>query len=379
MSSSIRPEHSPIGASSMYRWSECPASVKMSRGIFHPPSAYALEGTRAHELAAARLTGRPDPFKADDEMSDAVNEYILLVSEECHAYALPQVEVAFDLSDIYPGLYGTADCVVYHADKKLLRVYDYKHGRGIAVDAENNLQLQYYALGAMLASNLTGADVEEVEVVIVQPRCDHSDGTVRRWKFDSFALSDFAGELKHAAMRTKESTPVLKSGSHCRFCPAAGICPELKKKANEVAKTEFDSLAAQYDPILLGDTLSKLDALEDWISSVRSFAFNEAMAGRTPPGFKLVPKRAMRKWYDETSAAGELSQLTKDEKTLYEYKLKSPAQLEKLFPKAIFNSKIAPLIVKISSGETLVKEDDSRQAVKRATAAEEFDCIEGEK
>ena len=47
--------HSKIGASSMYRWSKCPGSVRLCEGIKSVSSVYADEGTRAHELAASLL------------------------------------------------------------------------------------------------------------------------------------------------------------------------------------------------------------------------------------------------------------------------------------------------------------------------------------
>lgn len=34
----------------MYRWSKCPGSVKLSEGIESRSSAFAEEGTKAHEL-----------------------------------------------------------------------------------------------------------------------------------------------------------------------------------------------------------------------------------------------------------------------------------------------------------------------------------------
>ncbi|MCH8328897.1 MAG: DUF2800 domain-containing protein, partial [Nanoarchaeota archaeon] len=50
-----RPIHSKIGASSMYRWSNCPGSVKLSEGMTSESSIYAIEGTAAHEVVGLAL------------------------------------------------------------------------------------------------------------------------------------------------------------------------------------------------------------------------------------------------------------------------------------------------------------------------------------
>ena len=80
MSESERPTHSPIGASSMYRWAECPGSVKLSEGIVTEQSAYAEEGTEAHAYGAEWLMGNgkqpPISEKVDDEMAEHVKVYV---------------------------------------------------------------------------------------------------------------------------------------------------------------------------------------------------------------------------------------------------------------------------------------------------------------
>jgi hypothetical protein len=145
----IKPTHSPIGASSMYRWAECPGSVALSATV--PPqesSAYAEEGTEAHELGAKWLISNgKTPECDDDEMLDNVRVYVDyvfgLMGSKCKLF----VEHGFDLSDVYPGAYGTNDAAVYDGVNKILYVIDLKYGAGIYVSAKNNPQLRYYALG----------------------------------------------------------------------------------------------------------------------------------------------------------------------------------------------------------------------------------------
>ena len=351
----------------MYRWSACPGSVRMSEGIESPKSSYADEGTRAHEIASHWLsTGIIEC--GDEEMMNAVQFYVELIQRESGKSNQVLIEHKFDLSSIHPGLYGTADAVIYYPSTKLLRVYDFKYGQGILVEVENNSQLMYYGLGALLSSEFI---CDQVELVIVQPRATHMDGPVRRWRFDAFDLLEFAADLKQFAEKTEDPNAPIIAGDHCRFCPAAGICPELGKKALDVAQTEFSPVLS-YDPAKLSETLNKLEMLEGYAKSVRAFAYSEAEHGRCPPGWKLVEKRATRKWRDEIEAENVLSKLTSCD-SLKNHSFKSPAQIEKLDKK--LKDKISELTISVSSGLTLVPDSDKRQKA-LSSPEKDFEKIE---
>lgn len=206
--------HSPIGASSMYRWSECPGSIKKSEGVESPTSIYAEEGTIAHDIAANCLLGKPPPKGTDGEMLEAIQVYLDTINGDIQKETFHKkymlVEHAFDLGEIHPGLFGTADCVYFNQWTGALYVYDYKHGKGIPVEAEGNQQGLYYALGALLTC---GFKATAVEIIIVQPRCPHPKGPVRRWRRDVCDMIDFAAELKTAAVKTEDPNAPLKAGS----------------------------------------------------------------------------------------------------------------------------------------------------------------------
>lgn len=363
--------HSEIGASNYYRWKKCPGSRKACRGVKTQESSYAQEGTLAHEIAAKALRHyffggeKPDipPGYAAENMS-AIREYVETVKEEAlRAQVDPKkhvfVEHKFDLQKIYPGLYGTADCVLYDALEKRLLVVDYKHGAGIPVDVENNLQLQYYGLGALYS---TSFPCGEVEIMIVQPRCDHKDGSVRRWKTSATDLLDFAATLAEDAKATEAEDAPVVPGDHCRFCPAAASnCPILFKKAQKLAELQF-SPSASYDSKKLVQALDFIPVARAWIAQVESFAYQEAVRGRPPPGYKLVNKRATRKWkFSDEDVAKKLEKMAVNY-DFYNHVLMSPAQVEKILPKNS-QDQLAALIVKESSGTVLVKDDDKRPAV----------------
>jgi len=153
----------------------------------------------------------------------------------------------------------------------------------------------------------------------------------------------------------------LQQGDHCRWCPAAPVCPLLKTKAQEVAKLVF-APRQQYNAKELAETLDWLPILESWIKNVREFAYSEAEKGHSVPNYKLVEKRATRKWRDEARTIVALHEILGDEK--YEpASLKTPAAIEKLLSKDQ-RSILDELCIKESSGHTLVHESDKREAVK---------------
>jgi hypothetical protein len=82
------------------------------------------------------------------------------------------VEEPFDLSWLHEGMFGSNDFYRYKHETKTLTVYDYKHGRGVIVEAEWNPQLMLYAVGALknisdrLKTPLFDNAVSKVELVV---------------------------------------------------------------------------------------------------------------------------------------------------------------------------------------------------------------------
>ncbi|WP_158665247.1 DUF2800 domain-containing protein [Ensifer adhaerens] len=286
------------------------------------------------------------------------------------------VEQRFHLHELHSDLFGTSDAIVWQPSIERLSVIDLKYGAGVPVEVEDNPQLQYYALGALLANKQWKP--REVEVVIVQPRCPHPDGPVRAQVLQVVDLLDFAADLVEAVKRTEEASAAclcadsgpleaqwqrmyLHAGDHCRFCPAAAICPAQKNKAQQLAKQAF-APGLPYDAQQLAETLEWLPVLEAWIKNTREFAYAEAEKGHDIPRHKLVEKRATRKWRSESDAAAVIVPIIGAD-AAFEHKLMSPAAMEKCLPKD--QRKILDdLCVKESSGHTLVHESDKREAIK---------------
>jgi len=92
--------HAELGASKTERWTHCPGSVRLCRGLPDVDTPYAAEGRRAHALAelllrkwAARESGSAlvEPGDYPDEMRRAVHTYVEYVEmvAGCLLYTSP--------------------------------------------------------------------------------------------------------------------------------------------------------------------------------------------------------------------------------------------------------------------------------------------------
>lgn len=187
----------------------------------------------------------------DDEDIEAVVEAIEWLDDKYNEiqkeYGRVTVlkEVSFSLSRIHPDLWGTSDIVMFTDCLGFLGVYDYKHGRGKTVPAEENLQLLYYGLGAInylayrhIPTLGWGRVFHKVELGIIQPRLKRKRGPEKVWRPKPNRLDHFSIELREAAKATEGSTE-YSAGSHCFWCNAQPICPQIFNKRIETAKDDF--------------------------------------------------------------------------------------------------------------------------------------------
>jgi hypothetical protein len=116
------------------------------------------------------------------------------------------------------------------------------------------------------------------------------------------------------------------------------------------------------DAAMLGAYLKNAELLEDWIKDLRALAFGMLEKNVAVPGYKLVSKRATRKWTDDSKAKEALLGMGLKESVVVETSIMSPAQAEKALKKR-FSELPEDLIKSESSGTTLAPESDPRPAV----------------
>lgn len=377
------PKHSPIGASGMKRWKNCPGSVRLSRDVPKYSSAYAEEGTQAHELAEAILVAKrdrkplPDMMEYEDEMIEAVGIYVDHMIALQRPGCIQLYEHKFHLKKIHQDLFGTSDGVTYYPDQELLIISDLKYGAGVYVDVVKNEQLMYYATGAVLTLGFT---VRRVRIEIIQPRINTAEA-IRPWECDIFDILEFADQLREYALKTEDPNAPLAAGDWCKWCPAAPVCPLLKQQARALAQRVFAPTKKDIDYNELADTLDWLPVLENWISATREFAYNRAMAGTKIPRHKIVNKRATAKFMNEMKALKAVSKKTGIPLAdLYAIKRKamSPAQIKQIpadkmrIKKKDLEQFLEDYIERKPSGYALVHESDDRAEVQQVSAKSVF-------
>lgn len=383
--------HAKLSPSGAHRWINCPGSLRLSEGIVTPPSIYADEGSAAHHLACICLTrqtnaekyldrvlrqlpdgwsllqrgaeARSEDFVVDDDMVNAVQVYLDTVYADRVFGANIYFEHRVKLPEL--GIWGTADCLrIVPYDK--LQIYDYKHGAGVAVEVIDNPQLAIYAAAA-----LENNDVQTVELVIVQPRARHKDGPVRRWTLTVQELQKWVNDvLAPAVEATKDPEAPLSAGEWCKFCPALPICPAIREHAIATAQADFQTVELPPPERLqksdLIRVLQSAELLRKWLNSVEAFVQDRLEKGENYPGFKLVRKRANRRWKEGAAEALQ-------GQPVFETVLLSPAKAEKVKGLTI---DLAPLIERTEGELTIAPESDRREAVVINSAADFIEDVD---
>lgn len=385
-------DHALLAASAANRWLNCTPSAKLEDAEGpRESSIYAEEGTLAHELGELYI--RHDVLETVDdqvfsdrfdeimnnqlfseEMLDVVPIYVDYCTEQFNAakandaQSIMDVEQKLDLTEYVPESFGTADCVVIGGN--LIEVIDYKHGKGVPVYAEWNKQLMLYGLGALRKYDML-FDIEEVRLTIVQPRINN----ISSWQISVKELIDWAEtELAPAAKLAFAGDGELKAGEWCKFCAVKNRCKALYQKNMELAKYDFQKPALLNDEEI-ADILKKTPALIEWANSIQEYAQDKAInQGKVWPGFKLVEGISRRKWLDEDAVAEAI--FTKipeaSEDQVYDMKLKTITQIEKIFGKKTVAEQLSDVIVKPQGKPTLVPVSDKRPALGTEEAINDF-------
>ena len=401
--------HAVLGASSAHRWLVCTPSArlceKLTSRFGNESSPYAAEGTKAHALAEIKVRlayykvdsmtaakhSRMSPeqqkaylginefrFKAlrnelgdiPKDMEQATDSYCDIVMEkylsakEADPGAQLYLEQRLDYSAWVPSGFGTGDCII--VSDSLLEVCDYKHGKGIPVDAVGNPQLRLYGLGAMERFGRL-YDFQSVRMTIIQPRLDSvSEETLTCDDLTSWAAEEVVEKAKQAWTGSGEFVP----GEHCRFCAAKAVCSARVAQAMRMFQYGLEApglIPDEQIPSILG----MLNDAEAWIKDIRAYAENQALHGQVWPGWKLVHgKKPNRQWSDPEEVKAQLLRAGYPADQFQEVKLKPVGEIEKALGKKAFQALVGGLVSQGEGKLTLVPADDKR--VEFASADADF-------
>ena len=381
-------QHALLSASSAHRWLHCTGSPLLEKEFPDTTSVYAQEGTLAHELCELKLkkytTVMPKGTYTrahnkitkselwQNEMegtSETYLEYVKGIMLSCEIAPAVLIEKRVDFSRYVPEGFGTADCLILAGDT--LHVIDYKHGKGVVVDADHNPQMMLYALGAMNELSLLYR-FKSVHMVIVQPRVNN----ISEFTMSADELIEW-GEtvVKPKAEAAISGNGEFEAGDWCRFCRAKRQC----KTRYESNDSLYSELSVQHDPRLitldeLGEYLRRGRDMAAWLEDMREYALSESLAGADVPGWKAVEGRGSRAFTDTDEAVDILIKNGIDESVLYERRVLTLAQMEKAVGKKAFGELVGDLVIKNPGKPTLVEESDKRPKItNQPTAADVFD------
>lgn len=401
-------EHAKLSPSSAHRWLQCPGSVALEATCPDDSSDFADEGTAAHELAAMALVDGLDAadyrgesiqvngkgWEVTDDMAGHVQKYLDYV-RSIDGELMVEQRLSIEAITSEAGAKGTSDAVILAGNE--LVIVDLKYGRGVKVDAENNEQLQIYALAALNEFEFLG-DFHTARVVIVQPRLDHISEWVRnvpdlrtlfaehvkRGAERCFAALEYHGN--YAELHAKYLTP---GNDQCRFCKAKAICPTLTEHVLSTVADDFvdttQPVAPQlehaaertFDNATLGNLLGAADLIEGWCRAIRAKAEAELLAGHSVPGYKLVEgRRGARRWADDKEVEATMKSMRMKLEEMYDFSLISPTTAEKLHKAGTIGPrqwpKLQGLITQSEGKPSVAPESDKRPALVIQATADEF-------
>ena len=411
--------HATLSASGAPGWMRCYGKLAMEKPFPNTSSAYADEGTAAHEVAqmcleqgqdASAFAGRiitvargegaqrtERKFTVDEEMVEHVQRYVDIV-RGLGGELMVEQRVDFSRWIGVDGSFGTSDAVVIWPDQREVAIIDLKYGRGVAVSAEENEQEMLYACGTLdlLALAYDVEDDWQVRLMIVQPRI----GNVSEWTLTVAQLKDFAARASVAARHAMhqyegKAEPKLTPGEkQCRFCRAKAVCPALAAEVRDVVSAgaatadDFSDLTQVEAAVTAADTdewlsgaMQKVDLVEQWCKAVRAETERRLLAGQEVPGFKLVQgKRGARAWVNPEQAEEALKAMRLKVEQMYDMKLISPTTAEKLHKAGAIGprqwAKVQELYAQSEGSAHVAPASDKRPALLLSATADDFAVVE---
>jgi hypothetical protein len=315
-----------------------------------------------------------DPTSAlkyfNTEMDNHTTDYAVFVLElldkahQASREPLLLLEEKLDYSNYAPEGFGTADVVIV-ADCTMY-VCDFKYGKNVVVNAEDNAQLRLYAIAALETYGYL-FNIEKACMCIYQPRREHismSEKTVDE-------LYEWAETVvKPMAQLAYEGKGEFCVGEHCTYCRVRATCRARSEHNCKLAQK------ASTKPELLNDNeiaqlLSQLDGFISWAGSVKDYTYSAALKGKQWPGFKLVAGRQGNRNFSDKKAV-EAAALEAGYKDIYKSEIRNLTDLERLMGKDVFKQVLGGFVTRTPGKPTLVPESEKGTPIQIQTAAEIF-------
>lgn len=221
------------------------------------------------------------------------------------------VECRLEIPDI---TWGTSDVVLLTGTH--ITLIDYKFGKWVVDDPINNMQAKAYTLGAFHKF----PEAKTAEFIFLTPRHELEQSS----RFEREEAMGWTDEFKIIVERADDpSSPYRPDSENCLFCGSKSRCPELQKRAMDIAE-DYDGLllpesaktAALTNPAQLQRALDVASIMERWAKNVRSTALELRLEGVEIPGYELKQTAGNRKIKDVASTWGALKEIVPQEEFL---------------------------------------------------------------
>jgi hypothetical protein len=240
---------------------------------------------------ADELIGRAheNGWVVDVDMAAHVARYVQMVRTQ---YGMTvRAEKFVRLNSMIAGTCDAWAVLTFIDDKRTLVVVDLKYGFGV-VEVWQNPQLSIYAGALVREMAAQGSAVDQVRLVVHQPRAYHPHGHTRTWTVPVAELMQYVAWIEQSGQGCQVDNPVAAAGAHCHNCDAAATCGALAAANYKNVETMWASDQRHMTGIELATELRFLDDAQAMVDSRRNEVAAEAEArikrGEAIPGYGLV-------------------------------------------------------------------------------------------
>lgn len=328
MNDAVEPAHYEYGAASAKRWTSCLASVRECRKCpSSQDSEWGKEGRQAHALlelclmfgentagnylGVNVLNGVAHETAVTHDMARAVQVALDYIYDICRQF--PDAVISIENKVKVPSVVaanrmgGTYDARIYIPSVRWLIVIDYKHGAGIFVEEEDNLQMLMYDIASLFSMD---EGIERITNTIIQPRSFVAGGAVRSADVTvAEVLAKHAWFEEKARAAEDPNAPYAPSPDNCRWCPPAGygtcvaadrsIIDALDPGAGSLMKVNLPKVGEKISYERMAWLLTNEKLITSILKNNRMTATGMVRNGADFPGFKMVLGKSERAWYGD--------------------------------------------------------------------------------
>lgn len=367
-------QHAVLSASSAAKWLNCTPSARMEEKMPDTAGESAAEGTLAHKLAELKarkyfkITDKNEFTKKyskikknelfDKDMDRYTDEYLEYLKDVGMAFdTVPFVdfETRSNYSHLVPEGFGTVDCLMVCGEE--LHIIDFKYGKTVKVDAENNPQMLLYAAGAVRKFSLL-YDIRRIVLHIVQPRMDN----LVKWEISRSDFDVWCESIKPVAEKAFKGEGECKVGEWCdsHFCKSRAVCRAYIQRMNGVLP-----YLGKEPPVLsddeVGQALKLAADIKKWHGVIEKYVLNAILGGKSIKGWKVVEGRSNRTFDDVDKTYSMLADKGIDKALLYKSVPVTLTECEKLLGKKDFAQMCEGHVIKPAGKPTLAEDSDPRE------------------